>query len=158
MESDVQRREKLEGRLREAEKLEAVGRLAGGLANDFNNILTAIMGEVDIATSELNLNSSSDTLNQSIQAHIKNIRDAGQRAASLTKQLLAYSRQQIMQPRVVNPYTTLLNLEPMLQRLVPENVEIQIDPPETDAAVLIDPSQLEQVIVNLFVNAAEAMP
>jgi signal transduction histidine kinase/ligand-binding sensor domain-containing protein len=158
LESDVQRREKLEGRLREAEKLEAVGRLAGGLAHDFNNILTAIMGEVDIATSELNLNSSSDTLNQSIQAHIKNIRDAGQRAASLTKQLLAYSRQQIMQPRVVNPYTTLLNLEPMLQRLVPENVEIQIDPPQNDAAVLIDPSQLEQVIVNLFVNAAEAMP
>lgn len=158
LESDVQRREKLEGRLREAEKLEAVGRLAGGLAHDFNNILTAIMGEVDIATSELNLNSSHDALNQSIQAHIKNIRDAGQRAAGLTRQLLAYSRQQVMQPRVVDPYVTLVNLGPMLKRLVAENVEIHIEPPAKDLAVSIDPSQLEQVIVNLFVNAAEAMP
>lgn len=158
LEWDIHRRENLEGRLREAEKLEAIGRLAGGLAHDFNNILTAIMGEVDLTRLELDMRAVEGELAEAIRGHVGNIRNAGERAAGLTRQLLAYSRQQVLQPKVVSPLKTLRGLQPMLDRLVPESVELFIDPHSSQATVLIDPSQLEQIVVNLFVNAAEAMP
>jgi len=158
LEWDMRRREKLEGRLRESEKLEAVGRLAGGLAHDFNNILTAVLGETDLAQADLETNINFTQLRENLRQHLGNVRDAGMRAARLTRQLLAYSRQQVMQPAVVDPLGTLHELQTMLRRLVPDDVAISVAPDSASAPVLIDPGQLEQVIVNLVVNAAEAMP
>lgn len=158
LEWDIRQRESLEGRLRESEKLEAIGRLAGGLAHDFNNILTAILGEADLATVSLSAAFDMEQLQADLEEHLGNVRDAGLRAARLTRQLLAYSRQQIMQPRVVDPLVVLMDLQEMLRRLVPEHIEIKVAEDSHSSPVLIDPGQLEQVIVNLVVNAAEAMP
>ena len=161
LEYDIQQREHLERRLLEAEKLETVGRLAGGLAHDFNNILTAILGEADLTDLDLDgerHGSSEDALKRQVRTHVANIRHASERAAGLTRQLLAYSRQQVMQPRTVRPLDTLDSLQPMLLRLLPESCEMSIAPDSSTACVQIDPSQLEQVVVNLFVNAVEAMP
>lgn len=168
LELDVEQRERLEGRLREAEKLEVVGRLAGGLAHDFNNILTAVLGESDLALMELEnarfargdgpTTTPSESINTTLHHHLVNVRDAGSRAARLTRQLLAYSRQQVMQPAVVDPLSTMEELRAMLVRLVPDNVALSIREGARSQPVLIDPGQLEQVIVNLVVNAAEALP
>ncbi|MFT7480222.1 MAG: signal transduction histidine kinase/CheY-like chemotaxis protein, partial [Gammaproteobacteria bacterium] len=158
LEQDMREREQLEGRLRESEKLEVVGRLAGGLAHDFNNILTAVLGETDLALARLEENRCDVVLRPVLEEHLANVRTAGMRASRLTRQLLAYSRQQVMQPEVIDPLETLKSLRTMLARLVPDNVEITIREHPQSRPVLIDPGQLEQVIVNLVVNAAEAMP
>ena len=158
LERDVLRRERLESRLRESEKLEAVGRLAGGLAHDFNNILTAILGETDLALSDLATENDSVRLQAKLEQHLGNVRGAGLRAARLTRQLLAYSRQQVMQPVVVDPLDTLADLRSMLTRLIPDNVELSLTAHPETPPILIDPGQLEQVVVNLVVNAGEAMP
>lgn len=158
LEWDMQRRENIEKRLRESEKLEAVGRLAGGIAHDFNNILTAVMGESDLAELEIEMHQDINGIRGSLLKHLTNVRDAGTRAARLTKQLLAYSRQQVLQPKRVNPLDVMRELLTMLERLVPRECQIQLDPESTCFPIMIDPGQLEQVIVNLVVNAAEAMP
>ena len=158
LERDVERRQQLEGRLRESEKLEVVGRLAGGLAHDFNNILTAVLGETELALFDLEDPARGKDFEFALENHLKNVRDAGLRASQLTRQLLAYSRQQVMQPKVVDPLETLKHLMSMLRRLVPDDVEIVLGLNPQSEPVLIDPGQLEQVIVNLVVNAAEAMP
>lgn len=158
LERDVLRREGLESRLRESEKLEAVGRLAGGLAHDFNNILTAVLGETDLALSDLATEKDSARLQAKLEQHLGNVRGAGLRAARLTRQLLAYSRQQVMQPVVVDPLDTLADLRSMLTRLIPDNVELSLEAHPETPPILIDPGQLEQVVVNLVVNAGEAMP
>jgi len=158
LERDIQEREGLELRVRESEKLEIVGRLAGGLAHDFNNILTAVLGETDLAMLTLESGADSKELVPVMEEHLEHVRDSGLRASRLTRQLLAYSRQQVMQPEVIDPLDTLVSLRSMLTRLVPDSVEIVIADDAESRPVLIDPGQLEQVIVNLVVNAAEAMP
>jgi PAS domain S-box-containing protein len=147
---DAARREKDE-RLRSAEKMEAIGRLAGGVAHDFNNLLTGILSYTDLILQELR---PEDPL----RADVEQIRDAGKRAANLTRQLLAFSRRQLLQPRIVSLATMVRNLEPLLRRLLGPAItlETQFDPDL--ANVRIDPERLEQVVVNLIQNAKQAMP
>jgi PAS domain S-box-containing protein len=136
---------------RRAEKMEAVGRLAGGIAHDFNNLLTGILSYSDLILQELR---PADPL----RTDVEQIRDAGQRAAGLTRQLLAFSRRQLLQPKVVSLNSSVRQLEPMLDRLAGPgvNLETQLDPDL--GTVLVDPGALEQVLVNLVTNAREAMP
>ena len=146
---DISRRRLLEDRLRQAQKLEAIGRLAGGVAHDFNNMLTVILGY----SSALN-----EVVGEENRAFLSEITKAAERAASLTRQLLAFSRQQVLQPQVVVLPELVATLLPMLSRLVGEHVEIvhEIDP--LTPPIMADPTQLEQVVMNLVVNARDAMP
>ena len=136
---------------RRTEKMEAVGRLAGGIAHDFNNLLTGILSYSDLILQELR---PADPL----RSDVEQIRDAGQRAAGLTRQLLAFSRRQLLQPKLVSLNSSVRQLEPMLDRLAGPGVslETQLDPGL--GTVLVDPGALEQVLVNLVTNAREAMP
>jgi signal transduction histidine kinase len=149
--SQRQKLQASENQLRHAQKLEAVGRLAGGIAHDFNNLLTVILG-------------FSEFLIEQLPAGTPALRDAGeirlaaQRAARLTKQLLAFSRQQVLEPRVVNLVTALNDLQPMIQRLIGEDIRCQFTLATPPQLVLIDPGQFEQIMLNLVVNARDAMP
>ncbi len=131
--------------------MDAVGRLAGGIAHDFNNLLTGILSYSDLILQELRPNDP-------IRADVEQIRDAGQRAAGLTRQLLAFSRRQFLQPRVVSLNTTVRELEPMLQRLLGRDVTLETELDPDLGNVLLDPALMEQALVNLALNAREAMP
>jgi PAS domain S-box-containing protein len=135
----------------QAQKMDAIGRLAGGIAHDFNNLLTGILSYSDLILQELRPNDP-------IRADVEQIRDAGQRAAGLTRQLLAFSRRQLLQPRVMLLNTTVTELEPMLQRLLGTGARLETDLDPALGKVLADPAQLEQALVNLVLNAREAMP
>ena len=136
---------------RRTDRMEAIGRLAGGIAHDFNNLLTGILSYSDLILQDLR---PADPL----RADVEQIRDAGQRAAGLTRQLLAFSRRQLLQPKVLSLNSTVRQLEPMLDRLAGPGIslETQLDPGL--GTVLVDPGALEQVLVNLVTNAREAMP
>ncbi len=136
---------------RRAEKMDAIGRLAGGIAHDFNNLLTGILSYSDLIMQELR---PADP----IRADLEQIRDAGRRAASLTRQLLAFSRRQLLQPRVISVNASVTELEPMLGRLGGPGVTLETELDPSLGNVLVDPARLEQVLVNLVVNAREAMP
>ena len=138
-----------EEQLRHSQKLEAVGRLAGGVAHDFNNLLTAIIGYSEM------IEARSEGANHE-QAQL--IRKAGEQAAALTRQLLAFSRKQLLDPRVIDLNTLVKDMEKLLQRVIGEGIRISIDPAVGGARVLADPNQLEQVLLNLGVNARDAMP
>jgi len=148
-------RDKLETQLRQAQKLEAVGQLAGGVAHDFNNILTAIFGNVEVAISELERQppGARDAIDG-----MRQIERSAQRAAQLTRQLLAFSRRQVTRPEVLSIHAALRDLEKMLRRLITEDIELQFYSDPDLQPVKVDPGQLEQVIVNLVVNARDAMP
>ena len=133
------------------EKMEAVGRLAGGIAHDFNNLLTGILSYSDLILQELR---PADP----IRADVEQIRDAGHRAANLTRQLLAFSRRQLLQPKVLSLNATVADLDPMLRRLLGPAVTLETELDPALGNVTIDPNRLEQVLVNLIVNAREAMP
>jgi PAS domain S-box-containing protein len=148
---DVTDRKNLEEQLRQAHRMEAIGRLAGGVAHDFNNLLTVILGYASHLEHEL---SPEDPV--AIQA--TEIRGAAERAARLTQQLLAFSRQQVLQPRVVDLNETVTNLTSMLQRLIGSHVRLDVHITEGIWTVLVDPGQIEQVLMNLVVNARDAMP
>jgi hypothetical protein len=152
MAQDITRRKILESQLLQAQKMEAVGRLAGGIAHDFNNLLTATLACCDLLSQEieLNRNGSKDLIGE--------IRAATQRAAALTTQLLAFSRKQILQPKLLDVNSVLSDLESLLRRLIREDVEIAIVLDAEPKPVFADPIQLEQVIINLAVNARDAMP
>ncbi|HXG66040.1 MAG TPA: PAS domain S-box protein [Blastocatellia bacterium] len=137
--------------LRQAQKMEAVGRLAGGIAHDFNNLLTAINGYCDLSLRQLR---EDDPL----YFNLEEIRKAGTRAADLTRQLLAFSRKQILQPHVLDLNAVVAELTKMLQRLIGEDIELQTNFAPALGRVKADPGQLEQVIMNLAVNARDAMP
>jgi len=137
--------------LRHSQKMEAVGRLAGGVAHDFNNLLTAIIGYADLLRTRLADDAAS---RQSADL----IHQAGEQAAGLTRQLLAFSRKQLLQPRVIDLNRIVTNLHRLLQRIIGEHIEIQTAPEASPACVKADPGQIEQVIVNLGVNARDAMP
>ncbi len=140
-----------EEQLIQSQKLEAVGRLAGGVAHDFNNLLTVILGYSEIANRNL---SAGDPLRHNLEE----ITNASKRAASLTRQLLAFSRKQIMQPRVFDLNTVVSDLEKMLRRMIGEDVEMHVSRQPNLGRIKADPVQLEQVIMNLVVNARDAMP
>jgi nitrogen-specific signal transduction histidine kinase/CheY-like chemotaxis protein len=140
-----------EGRLLQAAKLEAVGRLAGGVAHDFNNLLGVIMGYADLMARRL---PPEDPLRRNVQE----IQKAAERASNLTKQLLAFSRRQVLQPRVLDLHQTLREVESMLQRLIGEDVALVTVLREDVGRVKADPGQIQQVLMNLAVNARDAMP
>ena len=148
---DVTERVQLEQQLRQAQKMEAVGRLAGGIAHDFNNILTAITGYADLLLEDLR---ATDPRHQDVAE----IRKSADRAAGLTRQLLAFSRQQVLQPSVIDVKTLVGDLEKMLGRLLGEDVELGTQLAPDTGRVKADPGQLEQVLMNLAVNARDAMP
>lgn len=148
---DVTERKALEEQLRQAQKMEAVGTLAGGVAHDFNNLLTVITGYTQILMEQ--------------QAHdprsarsIEQILGAAERAAALTRQLLAFSRRQMLQPRVVNLNTLVRNVERMLRPLLGERIQIVLETSSELGAVKADPGQVEHILMNLAVNARDAMP
>ncbi len=140
-----------EHRLRHAQKIEAVGRLAGGIAHDFNNLLTVIMGFAELLLEQLPRDHGAFRDASEIQV-------AAQRATRLTKQLVAFSRQQVLEPRVVDLVAAILAMEAMVTRLIGEEVRCQLSLPDEPHFVLIDPGQFEQVILNLVINARDAMP
>jgi two-component system, cell cycle sensor histidine kinase and response regulator CckA len=149
--SDMSARKRLEDQLRHAQKMEAVGRLAGGVAHDFNNLLTIVIGYGGM------LEASPD-LHPSLQEMAAQINRAADRASGLTRQLLAFSRQQMMVPKVLDLNEVIGNIYRMLQRLIGEDVEISIVQARGLGRVKADPGQIEQVIVNLAVNSRDAMP
>jgi PAS domain S-box-containing protein len=144
-------KEKLQAQLQQSMKMEAVGRLAGGVAHDFNNLLTAIIGNVSLAQGKI---PPSDPVADVLQEANK----AAERAAALTQQLLAFSRKQIIEPKVLNLNDLIADLNVMLVRLIREDIMIQILPGEDLGSVHIDAGQFQQVLVNLVVNARDAMP
>ena len=148
---DITERRKLESQFRQAQKMESVGQLAGGIAHDFNNLLTVINGTAELALMQLQ---AGDPLHEDLQE----IRRAGERAAALTRQLLAFSRKQILQPRVMNLNTIVVEMESMLQRLIGEDIDLVVAPAQGLGSVKADPGQMEQIIANLAVNARDAMP
>jgi PAS domain S-box-containing protein len=148
---DVTEQQLLEQQLRQSQKLEAVGQLAGGVAHDFNNVLTAILGFCELLMEELDPGGRQ-------HADVVQIQKAGERAASLTRQLLAFSRKQILQPAVLDPNALIRNLEPMLQRLIVETIDVSASLKRDIGRVRMDPTQLEQILINLAVNAGDAMP
>jgi len=148
---DVTARKRLEQQLIQAQKVEAVGRLAGGVAHDFNNLLTIINGHAALLTEQT---SPEDPRRD----HLKEILMAGERAASLTRQLLAFSRRQLLEPRVLGLNSVLADIEKMLRRLIGEDVELVATLKPDLGHVKVDPGQIEQVVMNLAVNARDAMP
>jgi PAS domain S-box-containing protein len=141
-----------EMKLRQSQKMEAVGKLAGGIAHDFNNLLTAINGYGDLVLAQL---SEADG---PIFEQVMEIRQAGERAASLTQQLLAFSRKQILAPKVIDLNAVLGNMDGLLRRLIGENIELLTLLRQDLALIKADPGQIEQVILNLALNSRDAMP
>lgn len=148
---DITERLILEEQLRQSQKMEAIGRLAGGIAHDFNNILTVIIGH-----SELLLNVLPST--SPLYTSTDEIKKAGDRAISLVRQLLAFSRKQILEPKVININMVIANLEKMLKRLIGEDILLETILSQSINAIKADPGQIEQVLINLAVNARDAMP
>jgi PAS domain S-box-containing protein len=147
---DISEQRELEQQLRQAQKLEAVGKLAGGVAHDFNNLLTAIAGHSELALARLE--------GGPVAEHLGEIKRAADRAGALTQQLLAFSGKQVLRPRVLNLNAVVTDVESLLQRLIGEDIALDRLLESGIAPVRADPGQLEQVLVNLAVNARDAMP
>ncbi len=148
---DITDRVLLEEQLRQSQKIESIGRLAGGIAHDFNNILTAIIGNVELIMMDMDSESG-------FFSEIQEIKDCAHRAADLTRQLLAFSRRQIIEPKVLDLNKTIRDFEKMLIRLIGEDIEYTTKLTEDIWPVKVDVGQIEQVITNLAVNARDAMP
>jgi PAS domain S-box-containing protein len=149
--TDITERKLLEEQLRQSQKMEAIGQLAGGIAHDFNNLLTTVLGYSDMALRQL-------PEKDPVRSEIEEIQKAGERAANLTRQLLAFSRKQVFEPKVIDVNGLIGNSSRMLARLVGEHVRLVTQLEPSLGSVRADPGQLEQVIVNLVVNARDAMP
>ena len=147
---DITRRKQAEDQLHQAQKMEAIGRLAGGVAHDFNNLLTVILGYSQLALAELPVSDPNHARFQAIES-------SGETAAALTKQLLAFSRKQVMTKQIVDLKEIVIGMEPILRRLLPSDIEILIHTTEEVCSVEADPSQLKQILINLVVNAGDAM-
>jgi len=148
---DITDRKQLEEQLRQAQKMEAVGRLAGGIAHDFNNLLMVIQGYADLLAERL-------PQGDSLRRNAEQIQTASQRATSLTRQLLAFSRKQMLAPKVLNVHAVVADMEKILRRLIGEDVQLETTSAPDLGLVKADRSQIEQVILNLAVNARDAMP
>jgi signal transduction histidine kinase/CheY-like chemotaxis protein len=150
-EDALRRRIAVEEQLRHSQKMEAMGRLAGGIAHDFNNLLTAIIGYTEIVMVGLGPGDPR-------RGDAEEISRAAMRAADLTRQMLAFSRKQVLQAKVIDLNQTLSRVQPMLRRVIGEDIVMTIAPRSTRPHVRVDPGQIEQVIMNLVVNARDAMP
>lgn len=148
-------RAKLEAQLHQSQKMEAIGQLAGGVAHDFNNILTAVFGQVDLAVRTIEAQHATA---HNVLDSLRQIERSAQRASALTRQLLAFSRRQVVQPEVLDLNTTLRDLEKMLRRLLTEDITLEENLAPDLATIKADAGQLEQIIINLAVNARDAMP
>ncbi len=151
LKEDVSRKRSLEAQFRQAQRMESIGRLAGGVAHDFNNILTAIFGYTELVSETFAPGSPQ-------REDLEEIRKASQRASALTRQLLAFSRQQVLQPVVVETNELVENLEKMLRRIVSEDIKLRLALSKATGNVRVDPGQFDQVLMNLVVNARDAMP
>jgi PAS domain S-box-containing protein len=149
--TDITERKRLEEALLQSQKMEGIGRLAGGIAHDFNNLLTAIVGYAEFAEASL-------SREDPIAADIEQIIRAANRAAELTSQLLAFARKQMIEPRVINLNDLVLGMDKLLRRLIGEDVELITLPAPDLGLVKVDPGQFEQILINLAVNARDAMP
>lgn len=148
---DITERRVLEDQLQQARRMEAVGRLAGGVAHDFNNLLTIIKGYVELALNRIGGQPE-------LRGNIQQIADASERAVTLVRQLLAFSRKQVLKPKVLDLNAIVLNMDKMVRRLINENIEMRTSVEKNLGALKADPGQIEQVILNLIVNARDAMP
>ena len=148
---DLTERKSLERQLHQSQKMEAIGRLAGGVAHDFNNLLGVIMGYSEMVLADMGPDDPR-------RGRIEQIRKSGERAASLTRQLLAFSRKQILEPRVLDLYALLADMDKMLRRLIGEDVHLVTRPDPLLPPIKADPGQIEQIVMNLVVNARDAMP
>ncbi len=148
---DVTERNRMEQQLRQSQKMEAIGSLAGGIAHDFNNLLSIILSYSEMLTAELK---PLDPMRHDLGE----IRAAGQRAAALTRQLLAFSRQQILQPKLIDLDDVILDVSKMLRRVLGEDIDLNIVSCPALGKTLADPGQIEQILMNLIVNARDAMP
>ena len=148
--ADVSEQRALEAQLRHAQKMEAVGQLAGGVAHDFNNLLSVILGSAELVRAAVPPNSA-------LAADLDEITRAARRGAQLTRQLLAFSRRQVLRPRLLDLVAVVRGAEPLLRRLLPETVTLDLVLPDTPHVVHADPGQLEQVLMNLVVNARDAV-
>jgi signal transduction histidine kinase/ActR/RegA family two-component response regulator len=151
LKEEMARRQAVEARLIEAQKMEAVSRLSGGMAHDFNNLLTVILGCTQIAQETL-------PVGHPARENLDGVREAADRAADLTRQLLAFARRQLVEPKVLQVDDRVRSTQKMLSRLLRENITVITDLGSNNWSVRIDPGQLDQVIVNLAVNARDAMP
>ncbi|HET7839735.1 MAG TPA: response regulator, partial [Rectinemataceae bacterium] len=149
--TDTTERRKLEERLLQAQKMEAIGRLAGGVAHDFNNILTAVLGYANLLTDEIGDSKEA-------RDDVEGIRNAAARAANLTRQLLAFSRRQPFAPKTFDLNTLIQDAERLLRRLLTEEIALNLELTAGPAWILADPVQIEQVLLNLAVNAKDSMP
>jgi two-component system cell cycle sensor histidine kinase/response regulator CckA len=151
MTQEITERKQLEDQLRQTQKMEAIGSLAGGVAHDFNNLLMAIMGNCELLKTQV---PAGGQLNE----EIAQIQDTAMRATALTRQLLTFSRRQVLQPKVLNLNTVVADMERLLRRLIGESIDLRVKLAPDIGAVKADPGQLEQVIMNLAINARDAMP
>jgi two-component system, cell cycle sensor histidine kinase and response regulator CckA len=151
VQTDITERKRLEQQFQQAQKMEAVGRLAGGIAHDFNNLLTAILGYGQILLSEV-------APDDPLRSGLEEIKRAGERAATLTHQLLAFSRRQVLLPKVLDLNTIVADVQKMLHRMIGEDVALITNPGKDLGRVKADPGQLIQVLMNLAVNSRDAMP
>jgi len=151
LQTNETQREQLESQLRQAQKMEALGRLAGGVAHDFNNLLTVIRGHSELLLDRIQ---PGDALSNNAQQ----IRKTADRAASLTRQMLAFSRMQVLQPKVLDMNELIADMGKLLRRLIREDIEFSLRLGDSLARVKADPGQIEQVLLNLTVNASDAMP
>ncbi|MBV8515624.1 MAG: PAS domain S-box protein, partial [Acidobacteria bacterium] len=148
---DITDKKQLEGQLQQSRRMEAVGRLAGGIAHDFNNLLTVIKGYTELAL--IRTKGMPE-----IRSDVERIEDASERAAGLVRQLLAFSRRQVMQPKILDLNGIVVGLDKLLRRLMDEDIEMVTIANDSIGAIKADPGQIEQVIMNLVVNARDAMP
>jgi two-component system, cell cycle sensor histidine kinase and response regulator CckA len=148
---DITEQKALEQQLLQAQKMEAVGRLAGGIAHDFNNLLMAITGYGELMRSKV-------LKDDPLYGYLENILKAGDRATALTQQLLTFSRQKVIHPQAVDLNRVIMDLEPMLRRLIGEDIDLEVVTDGRPGAVKADPGQLGQIVMNLVVNARDAMP
>ena len=148
---DISDRKSLEKQLFQAQKMEAIARLAGGVAHDFNNFLMVVMSYTDVILKDF-------PAEHPLQRYAQDIVLAAERASSLTRQLLAFSRKQVIQPEILNLNQLITSLEKLLRRLIPEDIEldIRLDPQLENTKA--DPGQMEQVLMNLVINARDALP
>ncbi len=148
---DITARRKMEEQLRISQRMEAIGRLAGGVAHDLNNLVTVILGCCDSLATEL-------ASNEPASAKVAMISKAGSAAADLTRQLLAFGRRQMLQPRVVQPREIMTSVEPLLARLIGEDIRLTVSVDPAVGCINADPRQIEQILINLAANARDAMP
>jgi len=148
--SDITKQKAMEMELRQAQKMEAIGRLAGGVAHDFNNLLTVIQGHVDLALGEARNHTA-------LAVDLQEVQWAAERAAALTRQLLAFGRKQLLQERIIDLSAEVERILGMLHRLIPETVTVEVTTPDEPVRILADPTQIQQVVLNLAVNASDAM-